>query len=173
MVIDPTLTLLAEDYSQIECERNVPIKPYLLYYSRRYNEAAERIVDRIAEERGLQVVEISLRAQNSYKHTMRYDAGVEEFLSLIKHADVVITNSFHCMIFAILYERDFYVYSRQHCYGKIVELLETLGLSNRFISDCNHFTRQKPIDYRDVLNKLAKLRKFSTDYLKDALIKLR
>lgn len=173
VVVDPTLTLLPEDYKQIESEENLPTKPYLLYYSRRYNEAAERLVDWMSKEKGLEVVEISLRAQNSNKHTMRYDAGVEEFLSLIKHADVVITNSFHCMIFAILYKRDFYVYSRQHCYGKIVELLETLGLSERFVADGNYFKSQKAIDYRDVFNKLSELRTHSIEYLRSALIKLR
>lgn len=173
VVVDPTLTLLAEDYNQIESTEGFPHSPYLLYYSRRYNEDAERMVDKIAEERGLEVVEISLRAQNADRHSMRYDAGVEEFLTLVKHAGVVVTNSFHCMIFAILYKRDFYVYSRQHCYGKIVELLETLGLSNRFVTDCNNFSRQESVDYKETFKKLAELRKLSTEYLQDALNKIR
>lgn len=172
VVVDPTLTLLPEEYGVIESTEKIPPKPYLLYYSRRYNEAAEKMVDEIAEARGLEVVEISLRAQNSDRHIMRYDAGVEEFLSLVKNAEVVVTNSFHCMIFAILYKRDFYVYSREHCYGKIVELLDTLGLSDRFVSDCNNFMNQKAIDYKKVFLELAELRSRAIRYLEDSISKL-
>lgn len=173
VVIDPTLILKATDYSEIESTNDSPQnEPYLLYYSRRYNPEAEKNVERIATERGLKIVEISLRAQNASKHIMRYDAGVEEFLSLIKNATVVITNSFHCMIFAILYHRDFYVYSRQHCYGKIVELLKTLELSDRFIPSGKVYERRPDILYNCVEDKLNKLRLEAKTYLNRALKKL-
>ncbi|MDE6753265.1 MAG: polysaccharide pyruvyl transferase family protein [Muribaculaceae bacterium] len=172
VVIDPTLTLDIKEYEEIESKENQYRKPYILYYSRRYNEKAERMVDEIARERGLDVVEISLRAQNSDRHFMRYDAGVEEFLTLIKNADVVITNSFHCMIFAILYKKDFYVYSRQHCYGKIVELLQALELTDRFIGDPDSYSPKKNIDYVRVAEKLNDLRHNAKSYLEGAVVKL-
>ena len=39
-----------------------------------------------ARRLGVQVVEISLRAENAAHHPMFYQAGVEEFLSLVRHA---------------------------------------------------------------------------------------
>jgi len=40
-------------------------------------------------------------------HIMAYDAGVEEFLSLVKNAEYVVTNSFHGLIFSVQFKRNF------------------------------------------------------------------
>lgn len=171
VVLDPTLLLLKEDYQEIECCENIPNSPYILYYSRRYNSQAEAMVEEIAKERNLKVIEISLRAQNTKKHQMRYDAGVEEFISLVKNAELVVTNSFHGVILSIIYRRDFYAYSREHCYSKITELLDSLGLSDRFVSDFNKY-EEREIDYVQVYERLSSFRTFSLSYLQNALKRL-
>lgn len=172
VVADPTLTLEVSDYSEIESKEIQHQSPYILYYSRRYNSDAEKMVKEIANDKNLEIVEISLRAENGNFNDMRYDAGIEEFLSLVKNSEIVITNSFHCMIFAILYHKDFYVYSRQHCYGKIVELLDKLGLSSRFIDNPSGFSYQGDINYLEVDKKLDELRRYSNEYLQKAIEKL-
>jgi len=128
--IDPTLLLTSADYDTIAAPRLVPEK-YLLLYSRRYNKAMFEYADGLAAENGWKVVDISLRADNANRHQMFYQAGVEEFLSLVKHAEFVVTNSFHGMIFATHYATPFYVFSREQCDNKIDEVLELFGLSNR------------------------------------------
>ena len=40
---------------------------------------------------------------------MLLDAGVEEFLALVKYAEFVLTNSYHGMIFSIQFKREFVV----------------------------------------------------------------
>lgn len=172
VVADPTLTLEVSDYSEIESKEPQHQSPYILYYSRRYNSDAEKMVKEIANDKNLEIVEISLRAENGNFNDMRYDAGIEEFLTLVKNSEIVITNSFHCMIFAILYHKDFYVYSRQHCYGKIVELLDKLGLSSRFIDNPSKFSYQGDINYLEVDKKLDELRRYSNEYLQKAIEKL-
>lgn len=132
-VLDPTLLLTPADYEQIIAPRQED-SPYLLLYARRYNPEMEAFAERLAAENGWKVVEISLRAKNVKKHRMFYEAGVEEFLSLVKHARFVVTNSFHGMIFSIQFNRDFYVFSREQCDSKISELLELLGLSQKLLT---------------------------------------
>lgn len=169
LVLDPTLLLETGDYLEVEEQHIVQEEPYLLFYSRRFNQEMDNTVRKIAKERNLKVVEISIRASNATKSTMRYDAGVEEFLSLVKNAEVVVTNSFHCMIFAIQYQRDFYVFSRQHCYNKIAELLDQLGLLNRFISSENAYSKQVDINYNLVKEIIDDRRESSLNYLRYAL----
>lgn len=132
-VLDPTLLLTPEDYEKITAPRQEE-SPYLLLYARRYNPEMEAFAERIAAENGWKVVEISLRAENAKKHRMFYEAGVEEFLSLVKHAQFVVTNSFHGMIFSIQFNRDFYIFSREQCDSKISELLDLLGLSQKLLT---------------------------------------
>lgn len=131
-VLDPTLLLAAEDYTPIMAERQER-QPYLLLYARRYNAKMTAYAEKIAAENGWAIVEISLRAENAQKHRTFYEAGVEEFLSLVKNAECVVTNSYHGMIFSIQFRRPFFVFSREQCSSKISELLELLGLSERLM----------------------------------------
>lgn len=133
-VVDPTLLLTSSDYDKIAKERLEQGK-YLLLYARRYNPKMEAYAEKIATENGWKIVEISLRATNAEKPNRRmfYEAGVEEFLSLVKYAECVITNSFHGMIFAVQYCRPFYVFSREQCDTKITELLDLFGLSDHML----------------------------------------
>lgn len=133
-MLDPTLLLAPADYEQITALRQEE-SPYLLLYARRYNPEMDAFAERLAAEKGWRIVEISLRAENAKKHRTFYEAGVGEFLSLVKYAQFVVTNSFHGMIFSIQFNRDFYVFSRGQCDSKILELLELLGLSSKLLTD--------------------------------------
>lgn len=166
-VIDPTLLLTSTDYDTIAEKRQVDA-PYLLLYARRYNAAMERYAKRIAKERNLKIVEISLRATNSQKgHIMRYDAGVEEFLSLIKYADFVVTNSFHGLIFGVQYKRPLVVFSREQAGSKISELLSLFGMEkSMFVTDAGEYER---INYDVVHQRINVEREKSVEFLKKEL----
>lgn len=166
--IDPTLLAEASLYDSIIAEPQMEEK-YILLYSRRYNKAMEQYAEQMAKQKGLKLVEISIRATNAEKgHVMRYDAGVEEFLSLVKHAECVVTNSFHGIIFATQLRTPFYCFSREQGDTKISEVLNLFGLSDRIMVDG---TDQLPsyIDFDIVHSKIAEARKISEDYLRYAL----
>ena len=162
-VIDPTLLLTQTDYNTIATERIVD-EPYLLMYARRYNPKMEAYTEKIAAEKGWKIVDISLRATNAGKgHLMFYEAGVEEFLSLVKHAEYIITNSFHGMIMSVQYRRPFVIFSREQCDTKITELLELFGLSDRML--INGSEQYEPIDYDLVHKRIAEARAKAQDFL--------
>lgn len=169
-VCDPTLLLSSDDYKEITGKKQ-ETSEYLLYYSRRYNPDMEKYVDKIAKERNLKVIEISLRFTNANRHYMNYSAGVEEFLSLVRYASCIVTNSYHCMIFSIIFKRDFYVFSREHCNHKIQELCNELGLIERFCTNGRVPDKNK-INYNDLDIKLDKIKKNSLSFLKNSLEKL-
>lgn len=119
--------------------------------------------ERLAAENGWEIIEISLRAVNAGKHRMFYEAGVEEFLSLVKYAQFIVTNSYHGMIFSIQFRKNFAVFSREQCDTKISELLSLLELSDR----AN--TPSQVIDYDPIHIRLAELRMDSLSFLDDGL----
>lgn len=166
--IDPTLLAEASLYDSIIAEPQMKEK-YILLYSRRYNKNMEQYAERMAEEKGLRLVEISIRSNNAEKgHIMRYDAGVEEFLSLVKHAECVITNSFHGVIFAVQLRTPFYCFSREQGDTKIGEVLDLFGLSERIMIDGTE--KMSPeIDYDPVHQRIAEARKPAAEYLRYAL----
>lgn len=130
-VLDPTLLLTRKDYDTIAIDEQLENEKYLLLYARRYDKSMFDYADRVAQKRGLKVIDISLRATNADRHRMFYEAGVEEFLSLVKYADYVVTKSFHGMIVAVHYNRPFVIFSREQCDIKIDEVLDLFGLQNR------------------------------------------
>lgn len=162
-VLDPTLLLNAKDYESIVAPKQ-STKKYLLLYARRYNSKMENYAQQLAEKEGLEIIEISLRATNSEKHKMFYEAGVEEFLSLVKNAEYVITNSFHGMIFSVLFSRPFYIFSREQCNTKITELLDVFGIKGRLLIDGKE-NEAEYIDYNNVLSRIEVAKKDSLDFL--------
>ena len=165
--IDPTLLLSADYYDVILAERQY-YKPYLLLYTRRYDPRMEAFAEKIAQEQGLQVVEISLRFTNGSKnHSMRYDAGVEEFLSLVRYSSYVVTNSFHGLIFAVQYRRPVTVFTREQADEKINELLELLDIQGIKCDGCHELNYE--IDYEHVHSILAEEIDRSMNFLQTEL----
>ncbi len=162
-VLDPTLLLTADEYNSIT-ENTQEQEKYLLLYARRYSPKMESYAERIANENGWKIIEISLRAINSERgHKMAYNAGVEEFLGLVKNAEFIVTNSFHGMIFSVQFKRPFVIFSREQCDNKISEILEIFALEDRMLHSGEETF--KYIDYDYVHERIAKARKSSIDFL--------
>ena len=125
-------------------------------------------MEKIAAENGWKIVEISLRAENASRHRMFYEAGVEQFLSLVKHAAFMVTNSYHGMIFALHHRRPFCVFSREQCDTKIAELLNIIQLNDRF-KTVNDGLLPPAIDYDAVHARIALERERSLRVMEDAL----
>lgn len=59
-----------------------------------------------------------------------------EWLWLIDHADMVITDSFHCMIFSSIFHKDFIVLERTYntnINNRMIDFLDMIGCSEKFI----------------------------------------
>lgn len=99
--------------------------------------------------------------------------SVEEWLDAIRGAEYVITNSFHCTVFAILFHKRFLVLDN-HSGGidRIRTLLSALDLKHRFLPTVGDWeeVRRKldaPIPYGSVEARLGDLRKASLAFLKE------
>lgn len=168
-VVDPTLLHTSEKYDTIAVPERLEEEKYILYYSRRYSSVMEEYVEKMATENGWKIVEISLRATNAEKgHRMFYEAGVEEFLSLVKHAEYIVTNSFHGMIFAVQYRKPFVIFSREQCNRKIDEILGLFGLKDHMLVTGKEVFSNE-IDYDKVHERIAKVREESLAFLKKEL----
>lgn len=166
--IDPTLLLIPEEYDEIVSERIIEDK-YLLLYTRRYNAKMQRYAEQMAENNGWKIVEISLRATNEEKgHIMMYKAGVEEFLSLVKNAEYVVTNSFHGLMFSVQFKKQFVVFSRETGDSKIAEALELFGLQDHLLTECQNSLLNVE-NYETVHQRIAKAREESMAFLKKEL----
>lgn len=107
--------------------------------------------------------------------TQRHHITVEEWLSEIRDAEYVVTNSFHCAVFSILFKKKFVVLEYESGGNdRLITLLGELGIENRLCkpnTDLSHII-DAPIDYDSLMKKLVQLRNTSLDFLNNSLSEL-
>lgn len=140
-VLDPTLLLSAADWREVMKPVEVD-DPYIFCYlfgSLPYIEAAKQ---RIKQVTGLQVVSLpyNLREMKS-DDKLLYDIAPDQFVSLIAHASLVLTDSFHATAFAINLNTPFISLTRSmesdtvNMNSRLYTLLTKTGLAERLIDE--------------------------------------
>lgn len=168
-VLDPVMLLNAEEYSQICADRIFSDRYLLLYLPVDDNTRLREYAGEFAQKKGLKILEISTKLKNYKKDNLKCigNAGIEEFLSAIKYADFVFTNSFHAICFSVLFNVQFYAFSRTNS-GKVEDICKTFGLSERYFAD-NNFAEGKIIDYSTVNKRYEEMRVFSMQWINSAI----
>ncbi len=96
----------------------------------------------------------------------------EDFLNEIAEAELVVTASFHCLAFAIIFQKKFCVLLTGN-YGKderIISLLKLLGLEDRILTQSTRMEDiVRDIDYVSVNRKVEAAREKSLRYLESAI----
>ena len=170
LTLDPTVLLDAEDYDSICAGRIIPER-YVLLFSWLCTDDVVDAAKKVAKELKLPLYNIVPPPRAIGKGVPRkLDVGPREFLSMIKYADFVITNSFHGTAFATTYEKPYVSIVSGKPDLRMESLLKQLGLSDHLVtSDCIDVNKMMQTDYSAVQNKKDVLRKSSLDYLKRAL----
>ena len=170
--IDPTLLLEAKDYEQMfpaKPVREVPKEPYIFAYFVVEEQAVSDCAKALAKVCNLPLYELHCYHMPECSEQNQYaDLGPGEFLEHIKHAEYVVTNSFHGTVFSILYQRKFFsVYKKN---GRVDNLLGFLGIPERHVEMPQQMDVESTIDYKQVLDKLAVYRKESIEFLRKSLV---
>lgn len=166
-VLDPVMLLDTADYDKLHLKPIIKQPYILLYFPIEWNRNVVNVVKAYAKKKGLKLVELSRYPWDKMSHKTITDAGVEEFLSLIKYANVVFSNSFHAVCFSILYKKDFYAFSRRTG-KKIEDFCNRLDLGERFVQ--GEFVEKDSINYDLVYKQLRELKKASIDYIEKNII---
>lgn len=170
-VLDPTLTVNTEKWEKL-CSEPVISGPYLLIYKLKGDDTLDRIAYRIAEEKKLPIVRISFSGMKKQKgETTVVLPEIGEFLSLIKGAAYVVTNSFHGTCFSINFNRQFTAVTRQKYNTRIANILKALQIEDRLCTSCDDISAQPAdIDYTSVDPILQGKRDESLRWLDRALL---
>lgn len=111
---------------------------YILCYFLSNNEWYLKYVNQISERMGLKVKiyqkEIS---KNEYRKAKIYSP--EDFLNFIKNAELILTDSYHCMLFSLIFNKNFYVFQRYSDINntqnsRISEILSLAQLQDRMLN---------------------------------------
>ncbi len=178
LVLDPTLLLQENDYLEIMEEVSVP-NNYIFYYSPKYNNKIDKLVKQIAKKYGKKVIVwnateyyVKRESKNGFILPEKINPGV--YLYLIKHADLVITTSFHGSIFSTIYRKKFWTIKNGAMFStddRVITLLQQIGFEDKlteieFDENKDYF---EDIDYSEYEIKLETLKNESMNYLKKCI----
>ena len=179
VVLDPTLLLNREQWNQLAVPKRQFKKKYILCYFLNYTFNAFPYVDKLAEyiqkQTGYEIVRVARPPHRfGIPHThYRVGASPEEFLALVRDAEMVLTTSFHGTAFAVNYGKPVFtvVQDRNASDSRQVSLMHNLGLDDQILSVTDLMPEKSKFSYdvRSEQERLEILRKKSIDYLKKAL----
>lgn len=160
-VLDPTLLLKADEWRKI-ANQALPLSKHreayaFVFFLGDIPDEYQAHIDSIMEERGIK--KLICFNDRSVK-----ECGPCEFLRFIDEADYVFTDSFHCTVFSIIFDKRFTVFRRvepgfEKMFGRIEDLLASTDKLNSIYGG----TSQKP------KNDLDQLRDASMQYIEQIL----
>ncbi len=171
LVVDPTLLLTS--YDEICGKYNTMRETNeLVYFTFRRNLAEQRVVAEFAKANNMQAMALrSNRPITGFKR--RVYVTVSEWLNSIRYSKLVVTNSYHCMVFCIVFHRKFVAVPAKA--GRTTRqegLLEQLGLSDHFCKETSDLYRtmehviHKDVDYAAIDKKIEMTREDSLNFLR-------
>ena len=182
-VLDPTM-LIERDYWDTISEDKIYDEKYIFAYMLRGTAAQRKYIEKIARERNLKIVSIPfLDYEKIDPYDLKFgdyklwDANPAEFISAIRHAEYVFCDSFHCIVFSILYHLPFFVFPKVGADGKVkksqisrmTDLLELAEIKNRILLDNEEADLDAEIDWNNSDKRIQKARCDSERYLEQAL----
>ncbi|MDU3520893.1 MAG: polysaccharide pyruvyl transferase family protein [Clostridium saudiense] len=169
VLVDPTMLLSNNEWNVVaKRPKNYDDKEYILcYFLGPISPNRKKKINDFAKKRNLEVINL-LDPMCKYK-----DIGPSEFIYLESHASLILTDSFHSSVFAILYNIPFIVYDREgkhnNMNSRIVTLLEKFELSERKYNEQINFEEMMNVDYQNSYKILENERKKYKHFLNKCL----
>ncbi len=184
-VLDPTMLLTLEDWDKI-CSPRIIEHPYMFCYFLGDDNTERQLAIEYSHKHNLAIVTLPhllgyfRSCDKKFGHEQLYNVSPEDFISLIKYAEFIFTDSFHATVFSGIYQKQYIVFERtakSSMKSRIYSLTSLYETPERF---CNSADKQTisyidslpPIDYTRKLEKLEQMKEASKTFLHSNLSRL-
>lgn len=172
-ILDPTLLLTKTDWEKLASPPMVK-EPYIFVYKlhkKHRNVNFDEYVRRLKMETGMKVVKLCFQKQDRGHADIDFVLPeVTEFISLVRYAALVISDSFHATSFSINLHTNFEVILPEAFTTRIENILEITGLSKHIVKSLEQAANLDEINYDEVEIRLNEARKESICEVENALI---
>lgn len=182
VVCDPTLMFTAEDWESVSVKDRFSEAPYIFVYFLGNNPEHREFVKRFQKLTNFKIIQLAhcdefIKTDVGFADETPYNVGPREFIQLVRDAEFVFTDSFHCSVFSLLYKKNFFTFRRYRGDGKVstngrvYSLLSLVNLENRLLYGNENAEKvlSTEIDFDAVYEKIGMLRNYSWKWLKDSL----
>lgn len=165
-VLDPTLLLPGKAWREMLKNSTQPSGKYIFVYALYQNPEMTQLIEALNKKTGLPIVTISKRSVYQNELARFPLAGPAQFVSLIDHAEFVVTNSFHGTAFSLNFSKQFICVMGGGRNSRMIDLLTKLSIADRAVTKYDEkLLSMMPIDYTCVQEKLEDERKTSLAYI--------
>lgn len=152
-VIDPVFLLEKEKWIEISKKRKIE-GPYILCYQVQSAPLMQKIVDELKRVTGYRTVAVIPYSTKWIKvDETLYDVTPEEFLAIVKEAEILIGASFHGVALGLVFEKIVYATARSNYSERIRGLMELFGIKSFFVDD----TEKIPLPCEFELDKVKEI----------------
>lgn len=183
-VVDPVFLLDKNEWESVALSHEKISDKYIFCYFFGENKKEREIVKEYARQKNLKIVLISdltieqkVKLDESFADIKLKNVNPGEFLSLIKNAEYVFTDSFHATAFSLIFQKQFFVFNRYSNGGmsdRITSVTTIFNANERFCAGINenleYVNSLKDIDYSNNQSEFNSLKEKSVKFLKDNLI---
>lgn len=159
-VCDPVLLNGTDTYDQVIDKQLVNGKYCVVYLAQSIDiELINELISRIRSELDCKIVLIGSIIKHCDCDIHMQDAGPAQFLSLIKYASFVISDSFHATVFSVMYKKQFLVVVPEKNGVRISSFLRMAGLQDRQIKSAQdkfaEISEKKYHEINKILSQIA------------------
>lgn len=130
VVLDPTLLLTRDDWSEIAAEP--PTKPYIFAYILDHSAKAQAFLKKLQKQTGLPIRYVSRGIVSALRDGATRVPSPQEWLAQIMHAEYVVTNSFHGTAFSTNFHKTFFtIVENDATQSRQKDFLHAAGLESR------------------------------------------
>jgi hypothetical protein len=176
-VLDPTLLLEKEDYIELYKKNEVKREDGDLFtYVLDKTGDKEAIINMISVKLGKKRYECMPQYSTTYFNIKNHPnecvyPPITQWLRSINEAELVVTDSFHGMVFCIIFNRPFFVLvNEDRGAARFYSLLKLFGLESRIINKIDDVDVISPIDWYSVNQIKKEWKEKSISFLKKALL---
>ena len=169
IVCDPVFLLGKEVWLSLadKASEQPAYQHYILVYNLLGQTSTVKFAERLSKEKNLPIVEVN-KKYVPFTSSRRYcrTARVEYFLSLLAHADYVVSNSFHGVALSVIFQKQFFAVGMGQRAGRVTSLLSSLNIPERYT---DVWRPVPPIDYTVVNPLLSDKVISSTTFIQDTI----
>ena len=165
VVCDPTLLLTAEEWNELLEEPRKKEK-YILVYQLGINKEIVDFARRLKKKTGDRIVYIPFPLVGLLKCSCKIAIGPAQWMGLFKNAEYVISDSFHGIVYSLLFNRKFFaMVNGHHMNRRVQQLLNMVQLSHRTIENVTDEELTREIDFTYANQQIDQFRKYSLEQL--------
>lgn len=169
---DPIFYLDKKEYIKISEDSKMNYTGKIMQYILYPTKDTEEICNKISQNNNSDIARFEGNINAMQYSYFDKNVSVSDWLNAIINSKIIITDSFHCCAFALMFNKPFICLANSHAQLRFTNLFEKLGVKIPIINNINDLKENvTQYDIQKVNAEIYNIRKFAISKIKDAMQK--